>query len=73
MKRLIFDIEHEQLRQTAAQFIAREVAPNAEKWERNKIVDRAAYVAAANYGLIGFNMPEEYGEADPMTSGSMRW
>ncbi|CAA0105242.1 Acyl-CoA dehydrogenase [Mycolicibacterium vanbaalenii] len=61
MKRLIFDVEHEQLRQTAAHFIAREVAPNAEKWERNKIVDRAAYVAAANYGLIGFNMPEEYG------------
>ncbi|GAB3216552.1 acyl-CoA dehydrogenase family protein [Mycolicibacterium hippocampi] len=61
MKRLIFDFEHEQLRQTAAQFIVREVAPNAEKWERNKIVDRAAYVAAANYGLIGFNMPEEYG------------
>lgn len=61
MKRLIFDLEHEQLRQTARQFIEREVAPNAEKWERDKIVDRSAYVAAARYGLIGFNMPEEYG------------
>ncbi|MEB3034029.1 acyl-CoA dehydrogenase family protein [[Mycobacterium] nativiensis] len=61
MKRLIFDLEHEQLRQTARQFIEREVAPNAAKWEHDKIVDRSAYVAAARYGLIGFNMPEEYG------------
>jgi long-chain-acyl-CoA dehydrogenase len=61
MKRLIFDFEHEQLRQTARQFIEREVAPNAATWERDKIVDRSAYLAAARYGLIGFNMPEEYG------------
>ncbi|SPX89664.1 acyl-CoA dehydrogenase [Mycobacterium xenopi] len=37
------------------------MAPNAEKWERERIVDRSAYVAAGKYGLIGFNMPERYG------------
>jgi long-chain-acyl-CoA dehydrogenase len=37
------------------------VAPNAEKWERDRIVDRSAYVAAGKYGLIGFNMPEKFG------------
>ncbi|CQD18748.1 acyl-CoA dehydrogenase domain-containing protein [Mycobacterium europaeum] len=57
----MFEAEHEQLRETARQFIEREVAPHAEKWERERIVDRSAYVAAAKYGLIGFNMPEEYG------------
>jgi alkylation response protein AidB-like acyl-CoA dehydrogenase len=61
MKRLVFEAEHEQLRETARQFLEREVAPYAEKWERERIVDRSAYVAAAKYGLIGFNMPEEYG------------
>jgi alkylation response protein AidB-like acyl-CoA dehydrogenase len=61
MRRLVFEAEHEQLRQTARQFLEREVAPHAERWERERIVDRSAYVAAAKYGLIGFNMPEEYG------------
>jgi long-chain-acyl-CoA dehydrogenase len=61
MKRLVFEPEHEQLRETTRQFIEREVAPNAEKWERDRIVDRSAYVAAGKYGLIGFNMPEKYG------------
>jgi alkylation response protein AidB-like acyl-CoA dehydrogenase len=61
MKRLVFEPEHEQLRETTRQYIEREVAPNAEKWERERIVDRSAYVAAGKYGLIGFNMPEKYG------------
>ncbi|HKI43512.1 MAG: acyl-CoA dehydrogenase family protein [Mycobacterium sp.] len=61
MRRLVFEAEHEQLRETARQFLEREVAPYAEKWERERIVGRSAYVAAAKYGLIGFNMPEEYG------------
>ena len=61
MRRTIFDSEHDQLREPAKQFIAREVAPNAQKWEQAGIVDRSAYVAAGRYGLIGFNMPEEYG------------
>jgi alkylation response protein AidB-like acyl-CoA dehydrogenase len=61
MKRLVFEPEHEQLRETTRQYIESEVAPNAERWERERIVDRSAYVAAGKYGLIGFNMPEEYG------------
>ncbi|WP_205875651.1 acyl-CoA dehydrogenase family protein [Mycobacterium camsae] len=61
MKRSIFEIEHEQLRATAQQFIAREVRPNAQKWEQARIVDRSAYLAAARYGLIGFNLPEDHG------------
>lgn len=61
MKRLIFETEHEQLRETAKRYIDREVAPNAARWEENRIVDRSAYAAAGRYGLIGFNMPEEYG------------
>lgn len=61
MKRRVFEAEHEAFRETARQFIERELIPHAEKWEQERIVDRSAYVAAGKYGLIGFNMPEEYG------------
>jgi alkylation response protein AidB-like acyl-CoA dehydrogenase len=61
MKRLVFEAEHEQLRETTREYIERELVPNAEKWERERIVDRGAFVAAGKYGLIGFNMPEEFG------------
>ncbi len=61
MKRQIFEAEHEAFRDTTRQFIERELVPHAEKWEAERIVDRAAYAAAGKYGLIGFNMPEEYG------------
>jgi alkylation response protein AidB-like acyl-CoA dehydrogenase len=61
MKRLVFEAEHEALRETTRQFIESELVPNAEKWDEERIVDRSAFVAAGKYGLIGFNMPEEYG------------
>jgi alkylation response protein AidB-like acyl-CoA dehydrogenase len=61
MKRTVFEAEHEALRETTRQFIESELVPNAEKWESERIVDRSAFVAAGKYGLIGFNMPEEYG------------
>lgn len=61
MKRTVFEPEHEQLRETARQFIARECAPHAEEWEANGQVDRSAYVKAGEAGLLGFNIPEEFG------------
>src|ERR1700756_253729 len=61
MKRLVLEPEHEAFRETVRQFIDRELVPNAEQWEDDRIVDRSAFVAAGKYGLIGFNMPEEYG------------
>jgi alkylation response protein AidB-like acyl-CoA dehydrogenase len=61
MKRVVFEDEHEALRESARQFIERELVPNAEKWEADRLIDRSAFTAAGKYGLIGFNMPEEYG------------
>ncbi|WP_319450570.1 MULTISPECIES: acyl-CoA dehydrogenase family protein [unclassified Mycobacterium] len=61
MKRIVFEEEHEALRESARQFIERELVPNAEKWEADRLIDRSAFTAAGKYGLIGFNMPEEYG------------
>lgn len=61
MKRDNYDLEHEQLRETVREYIERELAPHAEQWDEQRIVDRDAYIAAGKYGLIGFNMPEAYG------------
>ncbi|MGC5248617.1 acyl-CoA dehydrogenase family protein [Gordonia sp. DT219] len=61
MKRRIFEPEHEQLRASAREFLARECAPNVEKWEAAGQVDREAYRKAGDAGLLGFNIPEEYG------------
>ena len=61
MRRTVFETEHDQLRETTRQFIEREIAPHAEQWEREGQVDRSAYLAAGKYGLIGFNLPEEFG------------
>src|SRR6195952_2184190 len=61
MKRLVLEAEHEAFRQTVRDFIERELEPNAERWESDRLVDPSAWVAAGKFGLIGFNMPEEYG------------
>jgi alkylation response protein AidB-like acyl-CoA dehydrogenase len=61
MKRLVLEAEHEAFRETVRDFIQRELVPNAEQWESDRLVDRSAFVAAGKHGLIGFNMPEEYG------------
>ena len=66
MKRLVFEPEHEQLRQTARDFIAREVAPHSDEWIAAGQVDREIYKKAGDAGLIGFNMPEEYGGGGAM-------
>ncbi|ORA19877.1 hypothetical protein BST14_03870 [Mycobacterium arosiense ATCC BAA-1401 = DSM 45069] len=50
MKRLIYEAEHEQLRETTKQYLEREVAPNAEKWERDRIVDQRGTVEMGHDG-----------------------
>lgn len=61
MKRRVFDADHEELRESTRRFIERELAPHKERWEADRLIDRSAYVAAGKYGLVGFNMPLEYG------------
>lgn len=61
MKRLVLETAHEEFRQTVRDFIKRVLEPNAEKWTTARLVDRSAWVTAGQYGLVGFNMPEEYG------------
>ena len=61
MRRTVYEPEHEQFREVVREFIAREVAPHGQAWEQAGIVDREVYRAAGKHGVIGFNVPEEFG------------
>ncbi len=61
MKRQLFDAEHEAFRETVRTFLAKEVLPHHEQWEKDGIVSREAWLAAGRQGLLGLAVPEEYG------------
>ncbi|HEX4015736.1 MAG TPA: acyl-CoA dehydrogenase family protein [Frankiaceae bacterium] len=63
MKRAIFDDEHLAFRQLCHDFLLREAAPHTAEWEAAGIVDRLIWKQAGETGLLGFEVPEEFGGA----------
>ncbi|GAA2420664.1 long-chain specific acyl-CoA dehydrogenase [Actinomadura vinacea] len=61
MAREIFTAEHEAFRDMVRSFIAKEITPHHEQWERDGIVPREVWLAAGRQGLLGIEVPEEYG------------
>lgn len=61
MERQIYTAEHEAFRDTVRTFLAKEVLPHYEQWERDGITSRAAWLAAGRQGLLGLAVDEEYG------------
>jgi alkylation response protein AidB-like acyl-CoA dehydrogenase len=61
MRRLIFDIEHEEFRASARRFFEGEVAPHAEGWRKQGYVDREAYLKAGAQGYLLPWAEERYG------------
>ncbi|MEU3225648.1 acyl-CoA dehydrogenase family protein [Streptomyces sp. NPDC006976] len=61
MQRQIFTEEHDAFRGTVRTFLAKEVLPHYEQWEKDGIVSREAWRAAGRQGLLGLAVPEEYG------------
>jgi alkylation response protein AidB-like acyl-CoA dehydrogenase len=63
MERSLYEQEHQQFREGFRGFLEGEITPAYERWERNGIVDRAAYAAAGRLGYVGMAVPEQYGGA----------
>jgi acyl-CoA dehydrogenase len=63
MRRLIFEPEHEQFRDTVRAFMQSEVAPHGEAWREAGMVDRAIYRKAGAAGLLCTWADEKYGGA----------
>ncbi|MGM5068758.1 acyl-CoA dehydrogenase family protein [Rhodococcus qingshengii] len=61
MQRNIFEQDHEAYRETVREFLAREIEPNYDQWETDRLIDRSAWLAAGKSGLVGLGVPEEYG------------
>jgi acyl-CoA dehydrogenase len=62
--------EHEQLREQIARFVAREVEPFAEQWERDGFTPREVLRKMGDAGLLGLMYASEHGgaQADALTN-----
>ncbi|MBL7500631.1 acyl-CoA dehydrogenase family protein [Frankia sp. CNm7] len=60
-RRALYDDEHEHFRATVRAFVDKHAKPNAERWRAEGKVDRWLFEEAAGVGILGFNIPEEYG------------
>jgi acyl-CoA dehydrogenase len=61
VERDIFTGEHAAFRDLARSFIAKEIAPYHEQWERDGMVSREVWLAAGRAGLLGIEIDEKYG------------
>ena len=61
MQRDIFGPDHEAFRDMVRAFIAREITPHHEQWERDGAVSRDVWLAAGRAGLLGIDVDEQYG------------
>ncbi|MFC4950218.1 acyl-CoA dehydrogenase family protein [Pseudonocardia sp. GCM10023141] len=61
MERDIFDAEHDAFRDLARTFIEKEITPFHEGWEHDGQVSRDVWLAAGKAGLLGTDVPEEFG------------
>jgi alkylation response protein AidB-like acyl-CoA dehydrogenase len=61
MKQHLYQPVHEEFRALCREFLAREAVPYHDDWERAGIVDRAVWRKAGATGLLGMDVPTEYG------------
>jgi alkylation response protein AidB-like acyl-CoA dehydrogenase len=61
VQRTLFDDEHDLFRASVRRFIAAEVAPHNEQWERDGVVDRTMFTGAGAHGFLGMAVPEAFG------------
>ncbi len=61
MRRTSFEPEHTDYRESVRRFIAEEITPHHEQWEREGIVPRELFALAAEKGMLAMQVPEQYG------------
>ena len=59
--RTLFDEEHRLFRETTKRFINKEIIPHHARWEHEGKIDRSAWRAAGEAGLLCCELPQEYG------------
>lgn len=61
MKRAIFSSDHDLFRESAREFMTREIVPNVAKWEKDGRVDKGMFRKAGEAGLLGMAVAEKHG------------
>ena len=61
MRRDIFTSEHDAFRDMVRAFIAKEIEPYHDQWDRDGVVSRDVWLAAGRAGLLGIDFEERYG------------
>ena len=59
-----FDDTQQQFRASVREYIKRSVTPHYEQWEADHLIDRAAWEAAGDAGMLGMGVSSEYGGSD---------
>jgi alkylation response protein AidB-like acyl-CoA dehydrogenase len=63
MRRTLFEPEHVDFRESVHRFVAEEITPHHEQWERDGIVPRQLFAKAAAKGMLAMQVPERHGGA----------
>ena len=61
MQITLYEAEHDAFRSAVRAFAEKQIAPFHEEWEKAGIVDRSVWLEAGKQGLLGTDVPEEYG------------
>ncbi len=61
MQSALYEADHEAFRAMLRDFLAKEVVPHHAAWEEAGVVDRSVWLKAGEQGLLGMDVPEEYG------------
>jgi alkylation response protein AidB-like acyl-CoA dehydrogenase len=60
-RRPVFDEDHWLFRETVQAFVQRHVAPDVERFRRERRIDRSLWLEAGELGLLGLEVPERHG------------
>jgi len=63
VKRTLYGSDHDAYRETVREFLAREVVPYQDDWDRDHWIDRGVFARAAKAGIYALQIDEKYGGA----------
>ena len=61
MRAALYEPEHDAFRDAVRSFVAKQVTPFHDQWEKDGMVDRGLWLEAGKQGLLGMAVPEQYG------------
>ncbi len=61
MKSLYFTEEHQLFRESVKNFVAKEILPFANQWEKEEKIPRELFLKLGEHGFLGINHDEKYG------------